>query len=154
MLANTAEMPRSGDLPLPLKLAGATRSRSAPRVLRPIANELKDVLPLAEAEPTTKSQTKREAKAERKRREAEEDARAARVPAVAHDRPGAYLGGNPQGRGTFTGRTTNRYVRRKLQALPWADAATRTCIEAPHKFEKESLRMAVWISSRIFRYVE
>jgi hypothetical protein len=36
MLANTAEMPRSGDLPLPLKLPGATRSRTAPRVLRPI----------------------------------------------------------------------------------------------------------------------
>jgi hypothetical protein len=54
----------------------------------------------------------------------------------------------------FAGRTTDRYVRRKLQALPWADPATRTCIEAAHKFEKEFLRMAVWISSGIFRCVE
>jgi hypothetical protein len=163
VLVNLAEMPRAGDLPPPLqplvrRNAVAIRPTRFKADSQGLINALKEALPLAEAERAAKSQAEREAaEAERKRREAEEEARAVQVEAAARQR--ALAGLTPEEirkaeelanwdfikerarpeefrdhLARFAGGTTNRYARGKLEALLWADPATRASIEALRKF--------------------
>jgi WD40 repeat protein len=166
VLVNAAEMPRADDLPASLKLL-ARRNAVAIRPTRfqadsqGLINALKDALALAEAERAAKSQAKRaEAEAERKRREAEEEARAAQVEAAARQRALAGLTAAEIRKAEelanwefikesarpdefrdhlarFAGGTTDRYARRKLEALLWADPATQASIAALRKFLDE-----------------
>jgi WD40 repeat protein len=166
VLVNQAQMPRANDLPQSLKPL-ARRNAVAIRPTRfkadsqGLINALKEALALAETERATKSQAEREAaEAERKRREADEEARAAQVEAAARQQAMAGLtpaeirkaeelanwdfikeSARPEEfrdhLARFAGGTTDRYARRKLEALLWADPASAASIDALRKFLDE-----------------
>jgi hypothetical protein len=163
VLVNEAKMPRAGDLPPPLKPlvrrnAVAIRPTRFKADSQGLINALKDGLALAEAERAAKSRAEREAaEDERKRREAEDEGRAVQVEAAARQR--ALAGLTPEEirkaeelanwdfirestrpeefrdhLARFAGATTDRFARRKLEALLWVDPATWASIAALRKF--------------------
>ena len=166
VLVNEAEIPRVDDLPSSLKpLARRNAVAIWPTRFKAdsqgLINALKDALAAAELERAAKTEAERKAaEEERRRREAEEEARAAQVEAAAKARAQAGLtldeirkaeelanwdfikdSANPNEfrdhLARFGGGTTDRYGRKKLEALLWADPTTRFSIEALRKFLDE-----------------
>ena len=166
VLVNKAEMPRADELPPSLKPL-ARRNAVAIRPTRfkadsqGLVKALKDALAAAESERAAKTEAERKAaEEERKRREAEEEARAAQVEAAAKAR--AQAGLTPEEirkaeelanwdfikdstsaaefrdhLARFESGPTDRYARKKLEGLLWADPATRASIETLSKFLDE-----------------
>ena len=166
VLVNEAEIPHVGRLAIIPEAARArnavaiwpTRFKADSQGL---INALKDALAAAELERAAKTEAERKAaEEERRRREAEEEARAAQVEAAAKARAQAGLtpdeirkaeelanwdfikdSANPNEfrdhLARFGGGTTDRYGRKKLEALLWADPTTRFSIEALRKFLDE-----------------
>ena len=163
---NQAEMPRADQLPTSLKLL-ARRNAVAIRPTRfkadsqGLVKALKDALAAADLEKAAKTEAERKAaEEERQRREAEEEARAAQVEAAAKARAQARLTPEEIRKAEelanwdfikdstnaaefrdhiarFEGGPTERYARKKLEGLLWADPATRASIEALRKFLEE-----------------
>jgi hypothetical protein len=166
VLVNEAEMPRADNLPESLK-PFARRNAVAIRPTRfkadseGLINALKEALAAAEVERAAKTEAERKAaEEERKRRKAEDEARARQVEAAAKARAQAgltpeeirkaeelanwdfikYSTNTAEFRdhlARFAGGTTDRYARKKLEALLWQEPATRSSIEALRKFLDE-----------------
>jgi hypothetical protein len=164
VLVNKAEMPRADELPESLKPL-ARRNAVAIRPTRSkadregLVNALKDALTAAELERAAKTEAERKsAEEERKRRMAEEEARARQVEAATRTQSGLTPeqireakelanwdfikdSANPDEfrdhLARFAGGETDRFARKKLEGLLWADPATHASIEALRKFLEE-----------------